>query len=248
MADELPRGFPGKGIDLVAAALGLPPEFNTVRRKLIRLRDVNSARTDLVAAFDMFVLCEEASQRADQSPEPTGRVTQALMYSAIVLYARATKSESKHRATANLLETLTIQEREVHEEICRLRDDAVAHFGPGKNPAGVAWHEEGLFMPVDRPGDLRIMMLSRRSVIDRAAHVRFRKQAHRALMLIERRVREREDEAVDEINRHVRNPVFIAAMHEHIVETESYFGSKFEADLLLEGARVGNLAETFARE
>jgi hypothetical protein len=136
-------------IDLVAVANALPEKHKKLGYLILQHRDAHSAYTDLKLASDFMGSVREIARgshdaEADSIAENSGL---ALFHSAIVLYARATKTQSKHRRAYDLTRSFDPEERRAHDTLCGLRDDAIAHFGPGGSYSGPAWQKEGVFVP-----------------------------------------------------------------------------------------------------
>jgi hypothetical protein len=185
-------------IDLVAVAQDLPRR-DKLAQAIFRLRDAHSARTDLTSADDFAHQLNEGQDEIAKSSvagiwETVGL---SLLYSAVIMYARATKSSSKHRRTFDIRDQLTPDELATHNMLCDLRDDAVAHFGPGGRYQGPAWQKEGAFLIGEPDGSARVMTASRRIVLHPSLIARLKAQSHRALILADRRVQELNSEVVE---------------------------------------------------
>lgn len=91
-------------IDLSAFA-ATQPRKSRLRQAIIRLRDAHSAKTDLMSADDFASQLDAAKDAIAASPVAAAPETigLALLYSAVVLYARATKTTSDHRALSKYM-------------------------------------------------------------------------------------------------------------------------------------------------
>jgi hypothetical protein len=132
MADQEPI----EAIDLDAAATALESEYKAAAHRIRRLRDAHSAHTDLTSALDMINAVSSAAAAAEQGATWAEHATASLVYSAIILYVRSAKTKSTHRSTLELRSKFDEGQQAFYDHLCRLRDDAVTHFGPGKLKAG----------------------------------------------------------------------------------------------------------------
>lgn len=231
-----------KVIDLLAAADAAPLEHKKFSQLVRRLKDANSAHTDLATAHDMITMAEDIRLQGETSNRFFDRGVMALIYSAVVLYARATKTQSRHRGTLDLRRMFTDSERLVHEEICLLRDDAIAHFGPGKSDDAPTWHEEAVFIPLDRPDDYRIVPVSIRMVFSDEWLRRLSRQIHRAMILSLRVLRKRDEQVVEALHDTFdSDDSFAEFLNKFVVNADEFFGSADRAARVLAGDRVGRL-------
>lgn len=226
-------------IDLVAVASALPPQHKRLSRHILRLRDIHSARTDLKLALDFVDSLKQIKQVAMAAE--AGAVSEncaiALFYSAIVLYARATKTTSAHRRAFDFRKQFSDSELKAHRVLCDLRDDAIAHFGPGGSYVGPAWQKEGVFLP---RGDQRIMTASRRIVLNPQLIETLDRQVHRALMVAERYTQDDNAKTVAALNEAVeQDPDFPAFCRAREIDLIPFFGSSEAARDALSGVRVG---------
>jgi len=120
-------------VDLVQFANQLPKKHKDLAHKIRHLRDVQSIHTGLRIAQDFAssISAIRHSALSAERNELTENIMLALLNSAIVFYVRATKSGSRHRRTFDLRSGFSADQRADHATLCDLRDDAIAHFGPG---------------------------------------------------------------------------------------------------------------------
>ena len=137
--------------------------FPTLAKRVIELRSAHSVRVDLVVAQDMLFAVRTlgANNVADKVSRDS---CLGLVQMVIVLYARALNETSNHRNKLQLLEKFTTHERTIHDLICALRSDAVAHFGPGRQIDQV-WRDDGVFLVPNPDGSGKIATLSRNMVV-----------------------------------------------------------------------------------
>jgi hypothetical protein len=232
-----------KGIDLVALASALPERHSILAKKIIGLRDSHSCRSDLVLAQDMigsFIDMGDALTNAD-----AGSIAQnsglALIYTAVVLYARATKSGSNTRNTAQLGPYFTDDEKSVHSLICDLRDDAIAHFGAGKSYDGPKLREDGVFILPNEAGAPKVASISRTLVGDRQLVVALQKQITAAVIYIDCVTQERNTDVVGMLNKAVDgDPEFLAIVQSCEGSLGAFLNSEAAAADVLSGPRTGS--------
>jgi hypothetical protein len=232
-----------KGADLVALSLALPERHSALAKKIIGLRDSHSCRSDLVLAQDMigsFIDMGDALANAD-----VGSIAQnsglALIYTAVVLYARATKSGSNTRNTAQLGPYFTDDEKRAHRLICDLRDDAIAHFGAGKNYNGPKLREDGVFILPNDAGAPKVASISRTLVGDRQLVVALQRQITAAVIHIDRVTQERNADVVGMLNKAVdEDPEFLAIVQSCEGSLAAFLKSEAAATDVLSGPRIGS--------
>lgn len=225
------------GIDLIAASVEMRPQYPAESGLIRRFADAHSAHTDLASSLDMLIASDQAGAAAEGGLEWARHTVPALIYAAIILYARATKTSSRHRSTLHLAERFDAEQRRQHDRLCAMRDDALAHYGPGEIEAGRAWHEEWALMPLDRPGDIRLMLLSRRLsfapkfVADAKMHVR------RALLLAQQVIEERELKVVAALDARIDDDAFVEILKRCRIDMASIIDRGFIQ--VLDGDRAG---------
>jgi len=226
-------------IDLAAAVPDLAAKFPKLAKMIAQFRDTQSARSDLTSAFDMIGAIAQAAQAADQGEDWAGRSVPALLIAAIILYSRATRTSSDHRSTLDLYHLFSDTEREAHTWLCNLRDDALAHYGPGPSFGGASWHGEHVLLPLDRPQDVRILHATRRVTATDEVMDIGQRQIHRALMLAQRIAEKREEALVDELNRAMHTDGGLAdILNAHKVDMAALFGEHEIGDAIFNGDRI----------
>lgn len=227
-------------IDLLSAADDLQPSFPAVAHKIRGLSNCHSIKSDLDMALDMVKSCPEASRAADQGLGWAQHASMAMMHSAIVFYARGVNTSSKHRITLDLRSKLTEQQRRFHDLLCQLRDDAVAHFGPGELPTGFTFHDEKLMLPIDRPEGSSVLMVSRRAAFAPEFTAQFRDHLCRVLLLLQREIAKREEQVLQEISQHDQKPGLEAVLRAHVKTAGEAMGRADAPDVFLAGSREGS--------
>lgn len=167
--------------------------------KIRRARDLQSLSVDLeialenLNALDLIVKTPRAG--SDFIRETT---ESALLNYALLLYARATKTTSEQRSGFDLRSRFSNAEKEVHEELVNLRDDAIAHFGPGGSYAG-EWQSELVILRF-KGHEAKPAVVTRRKMLDRSLAERARRQIEVARALLRSLSLEQLEEVTHEIN------------------------------------------------
>lgn len=232
----------GLAIDLEAAATALKAEYGIVARLIQQTSDAHSIYTDLATAHDMVCTLPsiiQAAKREAASPNWASNCALALLNTAIMLYVRATKTSSRHRRSFDMRSKLDAEQKIVHDKLCALRDDAIAHFGPGHLRDNLTWQIEGIFIPLDRPDDLKIMTGSRRIFQQQELQDEFKLQLERALDIAKAEVNRRNSRLVDSLNSHIGDKRLLAILHEHRVNLRDFFEGDTARDEALGGLRQG---------
>jgi len=238
-----------RALDLASLATSLTPKHLILKNKIERLLSAHSIRTDLEIALDMLTSLEIAQRQAEQSIEAgetrswQSDASLALLNSSIILYVRATKTSSKHRRNFDFKSEFTDEQKVVHEKLCDLRNDAIAHYGPGRLDDGQSWHVEAVCIPLDNPEDLRIMTGSRRIFKQAQLQNMAKRQIHRALLLSDKFTQKCNADVVDEINELCSNEDFVELTLDHHTNLADFFTSEEEAERAL-NVRVGRVTGT----
>lgn len=209
-----------QGIDLVAAIVDLRDNYKSIASQIKRFRDAHSAHTDLSSALDMLLAVKPAAGQAEHGCNWAPHTVPALIYSAVMLYARATKSTSDHRSTLDLRKHFNDDQRAVHQRLCDLRDDAFAHFGPGLVDNGNAWNEERVLLPVDRPEEMGLLALSKRVSYFPPFVQKAILHVQRALLLTQREMQRREERLIEAIENGLEDDQFMRIMAKHLVDLD----------------------------
>jgi hypothetical protein len=240
--------FSRRALDLVSLAGGLGDDYRKLKGLIERLRTAHSIKTDLEIAKDLLDGLDEALEAAEAISENGQRSWEsnaalAMLNSAIILYARATKTRSDHRRQLGFLDRFTEEEKQAHTHLCKLRDDAIAHYGPGPTLEGQVWHEEALLIPLDTPpNDLRLMMASRRLIKQRQLQNLAKKQIVSALNFAEEETLKRNSAVVAELNELANESSFITLTARYQIDVAEFFQSEEVANAVLrkrEGKRSG---------
>ena len=231
--------------DLIKIADKLEETHPDISGAIRSIRDINSIRVDLTHAFNfaqtMNTMSEDVQKSlADSSLE---RAHHALLLGAIVLYARAMKSDSHHRKTFDFRPRFNDQEQKMHDQICSLRDDAVAHFGPGPQIGGAGLQKDGLFLvPSKRAtGALRMMSASQRIVVDKRFGSDLMEHLRRVSLLVQRDFESREGKLMDKLNLLIGDAEVSEALRCSTTDLAEYMSNTDLAESVLDANQVGPL-------
>lgn len=193
--------------------------------KIRRARDLHSLSTDLVMALEGL----DALDVLFNSPSVSGDYIKtamelALLNNALVLYVRATKTESQQRGGFDLLSRFNELEKVAHKELTDLRDHAIAHFGSGGSYVG-EWQAELVILQV-RGEDAKPAVVTRRQMVDQKLAKRTRKQIEVALALLRALALEKLSEVTDEINKAgADDPAFHNELRQHLLNLDIFLTS-----------------------
>ena len=130
-----------------------------------------------------------------------------MLNNALVLYARATKTNSELRGGFDLRSRFSEEEKAAHIELVDLRDHAIAHFGSGGSYGG-EWQAELVILLI-KGGVAKPGVVTRRQIVDWKLVKRARKQIEVAHTLLRNLSLEMLDEVTYEINKAMdENPDF----------------------------------------
>lgn len=230
-------------IDLEKLAEALPPAYAPLAGKIRRCRDTHAVHSDLMHAAEMVDSVGPAFEAAQSGTAWAQKAVPALMHNAIILYARATHSGSDHRSRINLTKHFDADQMALHNRLIALRNDALAHYGPGEITGGFAWNEERLLIALGPPNHGSIMAASRR--VGYAPYLPSQMATHIAqvLSLARREVERRDADLANALNGGIlaSGEVFDMAM-QHTINIGQMFGSH-PAAALLDEDRSGAPAE-----
>ena len=200
-------------------------------RNVVQIR---SLEIDLLLARDACdALAYSLDTPMNQPPDYRNATETALLWNIVLLYARATKTTSTERKQFDPRSKFTSDELTVHEELCDLRDHAIAHFGYGGSYVG-NWVREVAVIEIDNDGSFRAATLSRRQVVDRALLARARAQIGRALQVIDaqcqRRMKAVTKALVDDAE--LDPAAAFAEIAAHPLNTSLFLGNKGQADAM----------------
>ncbi|CAN5320242.1 hypothetical protein BH10PSE1_BH10PSE1_00920 [soil metagenome] len=120
----------------IKAARGAQAEVEDLRR--------SRALLEMLGRLDMKARDVAVDSDVIQDPDDAAWGHAAYL-SALILYVRATERRSNHKPRPDYESTYSPEERKEHGHLSRLRDDALAHWGPGPDRFGVSHHEITIF-------------------------------------------------------------------------------------------------------
>lgn len=188
-------------------------------------------------AIECFDELEKLMGSNDQNDMGAAVLESSLLCNAIILYSRATKTNSDERITFDLRPKFSDAETIVHQELIDLRDKAIAHFGSGGAYKGL-WHNELMILQSTDDGR-RPGVLTRRQMRDRKLARRARVQVERAQQLIREISLQKIDELSIELN--AMNPDEAAPeIEKHVINLVDTLQSEDAARTVKESASGGS--------
>ena len=153
----------------------------------------------------------------------------------------ATKTGSDHRSTFVFTNQFDDVEKRNHALICDLRNEGVAHFGPGVALNGSIWNQDGVFAVWDmKTGATQLLMASRRKMAERATVRMLAVQSHRAVMIAHKEAQAREPEVLRRmIECCVNGTIAPEQLAQCSVDLGDFFRDEKASAMLLDGERVG---------
>ncbi len=207
--------------------------------------DSSSRQVDLLMALDA---CDALRFSLDcpmkQPPRFREASDAALLSHVVLLYARATKTGSTSRSQYDPRKLLNSDELRVHEELCDLRDDAVAHFGKGGSYLGT-WVEEVLVLDT---AAAKVATITRRQVVDRFLLARARAQISRVLELLEPRARQAIDVVTEALNAELADPSILEAVQRHLINKQLFGDEEQFESLRRRGQQQGRARNSFGTD
>ena len=233
-------------IDLKAVAKDLPQGRIKLKGLIDKCSDASSIRHDLVVAFEMICAAPEAVRLARAAGGRSVYATQAvaLINSAVIFYARATKTSSDHRRRLDFVRKFNELEKQRHKMICELRDGAIAHFGPGDIGLKDPFHDEGIFIPLDNPDNMKIFTASRRIFHQNNLERDLRSQIHRALIISEMFAQTANNKLTDYLNENFEDGFTADFLQNYRVNLRDFFKQDSVVSHILGGSRTGTSSGT----
>jgi len=168
--------------------------------KIQRAQDVSSLHADLVMATECLDALDALLATPSQDDNLIKSITEASLLShAVVLYARATKTTSDERRGYDPRDKFSPVQKTVHQELCDLRDKAIAHFGSGGSYTGV-WKVERVFLDASDTLEVKVGVATRRQAVDKKLVARARSQIEFARDLFRQLSEQKIGELTDELN------------------------------------------------
>lgn len=144
-----PRLIASFDLSTFAAQLGETDRHRTFKKMVGQVAAAASAHKDFVEAKAAMTELGQRTKhlKIGQSPKAAAAIIMSALFGhAIILYARATSTESAERFGWFGIEKLKPDSRTWHEEISRHRNSVLAHFGKAvDDPDGAAVREAVIF-------------------------------------------------------------------------------------------------------
>lgn len=176
-------------IDLLKLCSVLGDKNRRLSGLIKKLHDNHSASTDIVLAHDQMRTLRNLQDEAAtaEAGSDIQNICLGVFISICVLYSRATKTSSNHRSSNSVSGRFDEKEKEVHFLICKLRDDAIAHFGPGLGIGKRPMQQDTVFAIWDDvKGALQIAPSSRRQFFNPKLYDTVDRHLSRTLILFDR--------------------------------------------------------------
>lgn len=91
----------------------------------------------------------------DRSASHKVRIGRSLLMYAVIVYCRSTHSEGNQRWKINILESYNDNQRQLHRDIAKLRDNTFAHYSGGDGAFGRGWYREKVLLMAS-PENMRL--------------------------------------------------------------------------------------------
>ncbi len=241
--------------DLNAFAARLPDrsEFRKLKGLIRQIGSVGSALEDIRECqhyADLGRLIDSGAvtaKRFDQ-PLPPVELVGPIMSWAIVLYARATHSESRSRRTESVLDALNEEQRASHKLLIDLRNGALAHFGPGPDLSS-PWSKDATVLRVGGTQKIKIYTPVRRQRHSRAVNEALRSNLPAVKDALAALRRRRDERFYDEFERLFRpNWRILKSLDRYPFDWESFFDRHPDAVSLVQAMMTGEGPDGFIGE
>lgn len=187
--------------DLTALSERLLAEgrLQSLAGKIQRAQDLASLHADLVMARECLDALDALLAKPSVEDGFAKNITEAsLLNSAVLLYSRGTKTTSDERRVIGIHDKFSPEQKIAHQELCDLRDKAIAHFGSGGSYTG-EWKVERVVL--DATEDFRVAVATRRMTVDKKLATRVRQQIDVARALLYQLSRDQIDAVTAEFNK-----------------------------------------------
>lgn len=133
------------------------------RKELKKLKGLIAKIEALGSAFGDLQMAQEYLRYAsvlDRRTEETGdndsvHAISAICCWAVVIYVRATHSSSKARGSVPIKDYYDATQKEKHETLAGLRNDAFAHYGAGPNKS-MPWSKDSVILRINQQQDMGV--------------------------------------------------------------------------------------------
>lgn len=232
-----PTPEPTFNLTALAERILLEKRHRPLAGKIQRASDFHSLSTDLAMALEALDAFDRILAK-DIEDFDTDALKSALLNNALILYARATKSQSNVRKTFDLRSKLTDAQKAIHRELIELRDDAVAHFGSGGSYRG-EWQATLVVLQI-KDGVAKPGVATKRQVFDEGLARRLRQQLEVAHAIL----RERSLAALDEVSEALNQAMtideqLIVLTRQHPLNLDLFMGSAEAAEMSRSSIELG---------
>lgn len=221
-------------VDLSRFAAALPAGHEPLKQLIKDTIDVHSAHSDLKIAHDSAARFIDLNRSKGFPREFVEDCGLSLLVTGIIFYTRATKSGSEHRKTFDLRPKFDELEHQNHDLLVRLRDDAMAHYGPGKLGAETV-REDSLYFAIPQQ---KLFSTSRNICGSENLGHLIRRQSQRALILMQRLYEEKQVKLLDWLKELPDTETIAAALQSAIFDLKNLIGDEM-ADQIGIGPFVG---------
>lgn len=204
--------------------------------------NVGSLHSDMMMAAESMTALRSVLAIPTEPNDHQKLITESsLLNNAIILYVRATKTKSKIRAGFDLRSKFSQKEMVVHQELCDIRDDAIAHFGLGGSYVG-EWQAEIAILQIKGDDGLPAV-LTRRQTIDRILCERVERQVEIARSMLRKIYYEVLQKVVDEIGAATKvDSKFHLELARHPLNLDVFLQSKEAAEAVRKSRVPGRYA------
>lgn len=221
---------PTYNLSALADRLLREKRFLPLAGKIRRARDLHSLATDLVMAVESLMALDAQLALPTDPDDHEKLITEsALLNNAVILYVRATKTDSRERDGFDLRARFDDAQKRAHKELCDLRDSAIAHFGSGGDYGG-EWQAELVILQF-QGDEAKPAVATRRQTVDRKLAHRARKQIELALGMMRALALEKLAEVTEALNEAVAaDPEFSKEVGAHPLNFDLFMKSSAAAD------------------
>jgi hypothetical protein len=206
-------------VDLYAVALENQKGHPRLAGLIKKIRDLHSSRVDLEQAQQTLAL-RGRFPNLSSGESDLAHLVQAIAVTSIILYCRATGTESDHRKNRlDVRRWFDEEEKRIHEKMMMLRNNGIAHFGPGDPREEDSYRRDDVIIINDSMNNRsRIRTISRYLVVDEGLMNSLNKIVSRALILINRQFNKDLEYLYEEIdNTIMRDPGFLDLVKSKII-------------------------------
>jgi hypothetical protein len=236
-------------LERVANQLRDKPPYKPILGMIRRYGDVMSALNDLRECGEALEALSKSFPDGVENSELSDHdrvVCGALMAHAIILYARATKTKSNHRGFVSVHRAMSKNLRKAHQKLVGLRDNAIAHYGPGVGGNRPAWARETVALRIAEDDTATLTLLYSRVTLQSDLISDLRSLLSYVVPLLWNMASERADVLLGECQRlHSSDEAFAAWLRAERIDPMVYFGG--DAVAAKQAIESPSSAERFAK-